>query len=89
MRSKMEMWNGVRPCQKSAADFAARGIAVRVEYAGTAVRSLTGESQLGAGAIELSAPFDELRNVFGAFLDEECNKQIGRASCRERVSECV
>ena len=42
-----------------------------VENAGTAVRGFAGEGELGAGAIEFGAPFDELGNVLWAFFDQE------------------
>ena len=57
--------------EKSAADFASGGIAVRVEDAGAAVRGFAREGKFGAGAIEFGAPFDELSDVLGAFFDEE------------------
>lgn len=35
------------------------------------MRRFAGEGELGAGAVKLSAPFDELGDVVGAFLDEQ------------------
>ena len=69
--AQVEMGNGVRAGEKSAADFAAGGIAVGVEDAGAAVSGFAGEGELGAGAIEFGAPFDELGDVLGTFFDEE------------------
>jgi len=71
VRAKMEMRDFVGASEKSAADFASGGIAVRMKDAGTAVRSFTRESEFGAGAIELGTPLDELSNVLWAFFDQE------------------
>ena len=73
MRAKMQMRDGVGAGEEGAADFASRGIAMRVENARTAVSCLASKGKLGARAIEFSAPFDQLRDVLWTFFDEECN----------------
>src|SRR5215470_16260176 len=57
--------------KQSAADFAAGGVAMRVENARAAVCGLARESQFGAGAIEFRAPFDELSDVLGTFFHQQ------------------
>src|SRR5208283_269947 len=74
----VEMRDGVSAGEEGAADLAAGGMAVGVEDAGTAVGGFTGEGELGAGAIEFGAPFDELGDVVGAFFDEESD-DVGAA----------
>src|ERR1700732_2946917 len=69
--AEMEMRNRVRTGQEGAADFATSGVSVSVQNARATVRGLSRECELGAGAIEFGAPFDELRNVLGAFFDEQ------------------
>jgi hypothetical protein len=69
----VEVRNGVRAGEQGTADFAARGIAVSVKDAGTAVSGFAGESELSAGAIKFCTPFEELGDVLRAFLDEERN----------------
>ena len=67
----MEMGKFVRAGQKCAADFASGGVAMGVQDAGAAMRGFAREGELGAGAIELGAPLDELGDVLGTFFDEE------------------
>jgi hypothetical protein len=67
----MEMRDFVRAGEKSTADFASRGIALRVKDPGAAVRGFTREGKFGAGTIEFGPPFDELINVLRAFFDEK------------------
>jgi len=57
--------------EESAADFTAGGIAVCMENARSAMRGLASEGELGAGAIEFSAPFDELGDVLGSFFHQK------------------
>jgi hypothetical protein len=71
VRPQMKMWNGIGAGEKSAADFAASGVTMGVENAGAAVGGFAGESELCAGAVKFGAPFDELRDVPGPFLDKE------------------
>jgi len=54
--TKMEMRDFVRAGEKSTADFASRGIAVRVEDPRAAVRGFTREGKFGAGTIEFGTP---------------------------------
>ncbi len=54
----MKVRNGVRAGQEGAADFAAGGVAMGVQDAGAAMGGFARESELGAGAVELGAPFD-------------------------------
>ena len=73
MCAQMEMRNGVCAGEKRAADFAAGGIAMCVEDAGTAVGGFASKGKLGSGAIEFGAPFDELGDVLGALFHEKRN----------------
>src|SRR5262250_2428372 len=67
----MKVRNGIGAGQKRAADFAPGGVAMRMKNPRPAVRGFTRESQLCSGAVELGTPFNQLRDVFGAFLDEQ------------------
>ena len=71
MGTHVEMRDGVGAREEGTADFAAGGIAVSVEDAGTAVSGFASEGELGTCTIEFGAPFDELRDVLGTFFDEE------------------
>ena len=55
---------------KRAADFAAGGIAVGMQHAVAAVRAFAGKGDLGAGAVELGAPLDQLFDAGRTFLDQ-------------------
>jgi hypothetical protein len=77
----------VGPGEKGATDFPSRGIAMRVEDARATVRGFTRESEFGASAIELGAPFDKLGNVLRAFFDEESDG-FGAAEA-VACTECV
>src|SRR5215470_210446 len=60
--------------EQSPADLTPSRITVRMENPRAAVRRLARESQLRAGAIELRAPFNQLRDVLGAFLDQKSDR---------------
>ena len=53
-----------------AANLAAGGISVGMQHAAAAVRALAREGDLGAGAIELRAPLDQLLDARRAFLHQ-------------------
>ena len=53
-----------------AANLAAGGIAVGMQHAAAAVRAFAGEGDLGAGAVELRAPLDQLLDARRPFFDQ-------------------
>src|SRR5581483_5286451 len=55
---------------KRALNFASGGIAVRVQNPIAAVRAFAPECQLGAVAVELSSPGDQLFDPLGCVLDQ-------------------
>ena len=71
VRAQMEMRNRVCASQKRAADFAASGVAMSVQYARAAVRGFPRESQFRSRSVEFRPPLDELRDVFWAFFDHQ------------------
>ena len=69
----MQMRNRVRASEQCPTDFASRGIPVSVKNARAAVCGFAREGELGAGAVELRAPLDELADVFGPLFDKQGN----------------
>ena len=55
---------------QGAQNFASRGIAVSVQNAVAAVRTLAGKGKFGSVAIEFGAPLDQLFDALRAFLNQ-------------------
>src|SRR5256885_5434271 len=68
--AQMKMRNRIGAGEKCAADFASSRVSMRMQNARTAMSGFPREGQFRSGAVELRAPFDELRDVFGAFFDK-------------------
>ena len=66
--AQMQMWNRVRARQEGAADFASRGVAVRVQDSVAAMRRFSRERELCALAVELRSPVNQLLNAVRPFL---------------------
>ena len=69
--AQMKMRDGVGASEESSADFAASGIAMSVKNARAAVSGFAGKGKLGARAVELGTPFDELGDVARTFFDKK------------------
>ena len=67
---------------QGAADLAAGGVALGVQDTRAAVRTLTGERQLGPGAVEFRSPGNQLLDALGAFL----HQHLGRFGVAEAVA---
>ncbi len=71
MCAQMQARNRMRTGQQCPADFPARRIAVCMKDSRPAVRGLSCKGQFRSRAVELGAPFDELRDVLRAFFDKQ------------------
>src|SRR6266702_636740 len=68
--SESDVLDGCGAMIKSSPDLSTRGISMRVQHSIAAMCAFAGERQLGALAVELRTPLDQLLNACWTFFDQ-------------------